>query len=433
MLRPAVVRLCTLVLLLPPLACGDDVTIDPSSTTAGTSTSGGTVQDTTTAAPTDPTETPTTEPPTTDTTAPVDPSTTTTEPDPTSATETTGPDSDSTTSTDTTESTGNDTECTPGEIGCVCDADAECVPEATCWLGLCEKNGGGLCPYEFDGVCDEGNGICPFGSDPHDCCATPENGVCEEQSMGGACPDGTDLFDCGGCPYTNDGFCDEPDACPSGSDEADCCAGIENGVCEELGQGGDCPVGSDAWDCGSCPYANDGFCDEPDYCPSGSDEADCCAGIENGVCEELGQGGDCPDGSDFWDCGECPYDLDGACDEPFLCPPDSDGDCCATVKNGVCEELGQGGMCPDGTDDYDCGFCPYTNDGACDEPNFCPPDSDGEDCCATPKNGVCEELGQGGMCPDGSDNYDCGVCPWENDAECDVPQLCPPGTDEADC
>ena len=43
------------------------------------------------------------------------------------------------------------------------------------------------------------------------------------------------------------------------------------------------------------------------------------------------------------------------------------------------------------------------------------------------------EVGQGGMCPDGSDYYDCGECPWENDFECDVPQLCPPGSDVNDC
>jgi hypothetical protein len=200
----------------------------------------------------------------------------------------------------------------------------ECVPEATCWGGFCEKNGGNICPYEFDGNCDEGNGICPVGSDPHDCCAAQENGVCEEVGKGGDCPVGTDFFDCGGCEWLNDGVCDEPFLCPPGSDKPDCCATEENGVCEEVGMGGDCPVGDDAVDCGSCQWANDGYCDEPNLCPPGTDGDDCCATEENGVCEEVGQGGDCPDHSDDWDCGYCQWLNDGECDEPNLCPPGSD-------------------------------------------------------------------------------------------------------------
>jgi hypothetical protein len=34
---------------------------------------------------------------------------------------------------------------------------------------------------------------------------------------------------------------------------------------------------------------------------------------------------------------------------------------------------------------------------------------------------------------DGSDAYDCGVCPYEDDNECDVPDYCPEGTDLNDC
>ena len=39
----------------------------------------------------------------------------------------------------------------------------------------------------------------------------------------------------------------------------------------------------------------------------------------------------------------------------------------------------------------------------------------------------------GGMCPNGSDPWDCGFCQWTFDGECDEPNLCPPGSDAADC
>lgn len=295
---------------------------DPTAAPTGTSTGGTTTTDTTTTGATttttDGTTTDATTVDATSTTEPVDPGTSTT-------TGTTG-DTDTTTGTDGT-STG-EPGCPPGDVGCPCDADMECVPEGTCWGGVCVKNGGNLCPYEFDGQCDEGNGICPPGSDPYDCCATQNNGVCEELSMGGNCPDGTDAFDCGGCEWTNDGVCDEPNLCPPGSDKPDCCATPNNGVCEEVDQGGECPEGTDYDDCGECQWMNDGVCDEPNLCDPGTDGDDCCATAENGVCEEIDQGGDCPDHSDDWDCGYCAWLNDGECDEPLLCPPGSDvADC----------------------------------------------------------------------------------------------------------
>ena len=428
---------CSLIALLL-IACGDDAVTQPSTsggTTEGTQTTGGEPGSTSEPTTGTPPVTSTGETTaatqstgeTTATTGPVDPTV-----DPTaSSTSTTTP--GETTDVSTTDATEG---CTPGNLGCECDADNECVPEATCWQGLCEQNGGGLCPYEFDGNCDEGNGICPPGSDPHDCCATQQNGVCEEVGMGGECPYGSDAWDCGTgtCEYTNDGYCDEPDLCPPGTDSPDCCAAVGDGICEEEGMGGNCPVGSDWLDCGSCQWANDGYCDEPQLCSPGTDGDDCCATIQDGMCEEQSMGGDCPDGSDFYDCGYCPNENDGWCDEPVDCPPDSDGaDCCATKENGVCEEIGQGGMCPDGSDFYDCGECPYTDDGWCDEPFPCPSGSDEPDCCATPENGVCEEIGQGGDCPDHSDDWDCGYCPYTNDGECDEPFLCPDGSDSPDC
>jgi hypothetical protein len=202
------------------------------------------------------------------------------------------------------------------------------VPEGTCWQGLCEQNGGNICPYEFDGNCDEGNGICPEGSDPHDCCADQGNGICEEVGMGGNCPVGTDVFDCGGCEYVNDGFCDEPFLCPPGSDKPDCCATEENGICEEVGMGGDVPRRLRFVRLRRVPVQNDGYCDEPQLCPEGTDGDDCCATEQDGICEEVDQGGMCPEGTDWIDCGECQWANDGECDEPFLCPEGTDGNDC---------------------------------------------------------------------------------------------------------
>jgi len=319
-----------------------------------------------------------------------------------------------------------------GEVNCDCVNDS-CVGQAVCVAGKCLPTGDGSCFSEFDFYCDEPE-FCPVGSDPFDCCASAQDSICEEFDYGGACPPFSDFFDCGYCLFENDGECDAPDLCPDGTDVADCCATPQNGVCEEQSQGGMCPDGSDTYDCGGCPFEFDGFCDVPFDCPEGTDLNDCCATPQDGVCEEMQAGGACPDGSDPYDCGVCPYENDGFCDVPFDCPGGTDlDDCCATPQNGVCEEMQAGGLCPDGTDPYDCGACPYENDGFCDVPDFCPGGTDLDDCCATPQNGVCEEMQAGGECQDGTDPYDCGVCPYENDFECGGPDLCPEGTDLNDC
>ena len=391
----------------------------------------------------------------------------------------------STGTTQAAETTGSPA-CEPGDLGCVCLGEF-CREGGYCWFGECAPASGECYELEFnwecdegtqcppgadptdccgtdkDGVCDEasGGGTCPKGSDIYDCgycpwtedrycnegtdcgpgtdvfdcCAGVQNGVCEEAGRGGACPDGSDFYDCGDCPYTGNGTCEESSVCPPGSDKPDCCAAVQDGVCEEEGQGGPCPVGSDFYDCGYCPTVNDTFCDEPGVCPPGSDPDDCCAHVNDEVCEEEGQGGACADGSDFYDCGECPeaFLTNLQCDEPGYCPPGSDPwDCCGTDNDGVCEEIGMGGACPDGSDFYDCGYCPYIDDGTCNEP-FCPLGTDPGDCCAIPKNGVCDEMGMGGACAPGSDYYDCGFCPGVDNGECDEPFDCPPGSDEGDC
>ena len=227
------------------------------------------------------------------------------------------------------------------------------------------------------------------------------------------------------CPYVGDGYCDEPNFCPEGTD-SDCCATPGDTVCEEVSLGGDCPDGTDWFDCGYCPdnRNGDGFCDEPNICPPGTDD-DCCATWADGTCEEAAMGGACDDGTDWFDCGYCPAEFtnDHFCDEPDLCPQGSDAaDCCSHFADGTCEEQGKGGECAVDTDWYDCGYCrsDWLDDGFCDEVHqggSCPSNSDPGDCCAKWGDGICEEPSADGQCPELSDYFDCGYCParWTED------------------
>ena len=218
-------------------------------------------------------------------------------------------------------------------------------------------------------------------------------------------------------------------ACPPGDTNCDCapnqiCFGMATCILEKC-----LPIGD-----GSCPYEFDFECDDPEFCPPGSDPFDCCSTLKDGNCEEFDFGGMCAPYSDFYDCGYCPFTDDQVCDAPDFCPEGTDdADCCATIEDGVCEEMQFGGMCLDGTDFYDCGYCPFENNGLCEVPFDCPVDTDAVDCCATPEDGVCEEMQFGGLCEDGDDFYDCGYCIYEDDGACDVPEFCPIGSDINDC
>lgn len=176
-------------------------------------------------------------------------------------------------------------QCDPGEQGCPCGEADACDDGLMCAAGTCVPMG--TCDYVNDFECDEpeGTGLCPEGTDVADCCPTPQDGNCEEMSMGGECPDGgADFYDCGYCPdpWQGDLYCDQPeglDLCPADTDPLDCC-GYKDGMCGEMSMGGECPDGSDNYDCGYCPdeWQGDGFCDEPqgeDLCPEGTDPLDC--------------------------------------------------------------------------------------------------------------------------------------------------------------
>lgn len=113
------------------------------------------------------------------------------------------------------------------------------------------------------------------------CCATRNDGTCEEAGGGGSCAAGTDHFDCGYCLWPNDGECDEASGtglCPAGSDAADCgCPWPNDNECDEPEGTNLCAEGTDVNDC-YCPWPGDGECDEPEgtnLCPEGSDSADC--------------------------------------------------------------------------------------------------------------------------------------------------------------
>ncbi|MEL6180251.1 MAG: hypothetical protein AAFS10_14920 [Myxococcota bacterium] len=154
-----------------------------------------------------------------------------------------------------------------------------------------------------------------------------------------ACAEGAkDPANC--CVFANDGLCDEPEFCAEGTDTTDCRGGCENMP------GPDC-----------CVFAFDGECDEAagdGFCPQGTDTTDCTKGCDvspgpnccvyanDGLCDEPE---DCAAGTDTADCSDDPNDI---------CALDSDT-CCAFADDGECDEPGGTGLCAVGTDPGDCG------------------------------------------------------------------------------
>ena len=114
------------------------------------------------------------------------------------------------------------------------------------------------CQYANDGVCDEPS-LCSTGTDTADCASRRGEEVAEARDANNQ-PDDS-------CQYANDGECDEPNTCPTGTDATDCAS--RSG--EEVAKAREADIHLDD----SCQYANDGECDEPNTCPTGTDATDC--------------------------------------------------------------------------------------------------------------------------------------------------------------
>ena len=201
------------------------------------------------------------------------------------------------------------------------------------------------CEHRGDGVCDEPGGFftesCWLGSDSQDCC---EDLAPRWQSS-----------DASGNPIDPTRVCceDRPSNCAANcvDDDATMMAATagqgsdgQGYTCSEIAGLGACsqlhanPDGAGVCACScplSCPYEEDGVCDEPggffETCLPGTDTADCCFDGQPRDRPEDPQGhpivGDdvCCDGT----CARCTSTADGVCDEGLSCPSGSDTeDCC---------------------------------------------------------------------------------------------------------
>jgi hypothetical protein len=177
-------------------------------------------------------------------------------------------------------------------------------------------------------------------------------------------------------------------------------------------------------------------CDKDD--PSAPAYANCL--YESAVCSEGEYGTGCPPGADAYTT-EC---IDTTTNTCVQAGQESEWDYeLATTYYYYTENprIVQGVTCADwesmpGLDPYSPTTCAYENDGECDVPNLCPAGTDLADCepltCAYENDGECDVPD---FCPEGTDLADCEplTCAYENDGECDVPEFCPEGTDLADC
>lgn len=206
------------------------------------------------------------------------------------------------------------------------------------------------CEHRSDGFCDEPGGFftsavsCWLGGDSQDCCEdlVPR---WESSDPSGHAIDPTRVC-CEGTPNNCAFDCADDDATvrlatagqgPDGNGFS-CADVLALGACSQLNAnangtgvcGCSCPM--------SCPYAEDGVCDEPggffESCLPGTDAADCCYDGQPRDRPEDPQGnridgdGVCCDGT----CARCTSTGDGVCDEGTSCPPGSDtADCCTEL------------------------------------------------------------------------------------------------------
>lgn len=147
-----------------------------------------------------------------------------------------------------------------------CASSAPVCCDGGCAVSPSDCGGGGSggggtdsCEYAFDGVCDE-PGYCATGTDTTDCSGSGAGGG----GTGGTCDAGLESCD-GGCMPSGATCCfDGAHYCDAGEE---CCSD----GCYPAGSG--CSGSSSGND--SCQWAFDGVCDEPGACPSGTDATDC--------------------------------------------------------------------------------------------------------------------------------------------------------------
>jgi hypothetical protein len=179
--------------------------------------------------------------------------------------------------------------------------------------------------------CDAGWVACVGGCIPADgtCCGTTNAQGLPEYCAASApvCCDGgcaASPADCGGgspgpdsCQYAFDGVCDEPEYCPAGTDSTDCSGGSGTG-----GGGGGCEAGWESCDGGCMPSGATCCFDGAHYCGGG--EVCCSDG-----CYPAGTSCGSSAGND-----SCQYAFDGMCDEPEICAAGTDATDCGGSGGG---------------------------------------------------------------------------------------------------
>ncbi len=270
------------------------------------------------------------------------------------------------------------------------------------------------CRFANDGVCDEPR-HCATGTDCGDCSSSRPGSNPNPNPSPNACDNS--------CAYANDGMCDEPTSCAEGTDCADC-----RGSQPEPSppppptpQPNPGPVGHQCLD--TCRYANDGVCDVPTYCAVGTDCNDC-SGRGAPVPQPSPSPRPTPNPNGCDD--SCRYANDGVCDVPDHCASGSDCTDCGGREAPAAPPTPQPQDNPNGCDDS----CRYAHDGVCDVPDYCPVGSDCSDCGgrsapATPQQPSPEP---GPAAPAGPDS-----CRYARDGACDEPRFCAAGTDTTDC